>query len=78
MALLLQCFCCTKPSYADMDYDYNQSYTFVSSHQDRYFHRPRSRLDTIEEDIYEDGHEGMDDGQSLVEHDCTDTSAQCM
>lgn len=71
MALLLQCFSCTKPSYVDMDIDYSPSYTYISSHQVRYIHRPCSQLETIKEDIDEDAMDAMDtmdDGQSLVDH----------
>jgi hypothetical protein len=51
-----------------MDIDYSPSYTYISSHQVRYIHRPCSQLETIKEDIDEDAMDTMDDGQSLVDH----------
>jgi hypothetical protein len=71
MALLLQCFSCTKPSYVDMDVDLlDRNDAYVSSHRHMYVHRFPKRLETIEEDIYEnecDSVEG-DDIHILVVH----------
>lgn len=65
MALLLECFTCRKHN---DDVDMHDTYIYVSSLQTRYVHRPRQRLDTIEEDLHEESASNFSDERCLIDY----------